>query len=493
MKRKTLVGLILVILVIGVACVITLIQRSKARSALAAYKADLRAKGEKLSFEEAGYPFPLETNANLEHFVKLADQLRAKSTIPGNFNVMPFAAPGRAIVVWAGDPPKLVNANSDSPAGPSWAELESDMNAADALLSEIRAELEHPPRYFGWGYTNPFAANQPRNPFVQKRAAAQFLSADCLVALHAGDMGKAQADLHALTQLVQVHRSDPTLVSAMVRVAISGLALDLTWEALPAGAWDEAGLAALQQDWEAIDLLQAVEAGLAGERMFGEQAFGLVREADPEQQRGLMTPGTKSSLARLKDQIAGKGMMIYWRGHMDEDELLYLQYSQSRIDAVRRLQTNAGGASVQSEVLTQTKALERVIGSPLGKYRHLFSAIAIPNSDRAFESVIKLETRRRMTVVAIALKRYFLRHESYPEALEGLVPECIPELSCDPWSGMPFHYRLNADGTFLLYSVGEDGRDDGGDAAPDRKPQKVDFWTGKDSVWPEPVFPERPE
>jgi hypothetical protein len=50
------------------------------------------------------------------------------------------------------------------------------------------------------------------------------------------------------------------------------------------------------------------------------------------------------------------------------------------------------------------------------------------------------------------------------------------------------HYRLNPDGSYLLYSVGEDGIDDGGDCTPASAPKQIDFWTGKDVVWPR-VFP----
>jgi len=494
MKRKFLIALGVIIVLVSTMILISSMKRSKAREALATYKAELRSKGETLTFDEAGYPFPLETNSGLENFVALADQLGTQSTIPGAFNVMPFDAPGRAIVTWAGNPPKLWDPASNSPSSLNWNDLASDIEAVSEPLSEIRAELEHPPRYFGWNYTNPFAANQPRSPFIQKRIAAQFLSADCLVALHAGESARAQSDLHALTQLVQVHRSDLTLVSAMVRVAISALGLKMTWEALPASGWDEASLAALQHDWEGIDLLDALETGFVGDRMFGQQVFKLVRQSDLEEQRSMISFSPGSTSTSLKDQIMGKGVMIYWRGHMDEDELFYLRDSQERLETIRKLRSNTSGAALKLELQAQYKALERELDSPMGKYRHLFSATAIPNFQRAFDTCIQREAERRMTITAIALKRFHLRNGHYPEALSELVPQyCKGEL-IDPWSGKPFRYRLNADDSFMLYSVGMDGLDDGGDPEP-VSPGKslLDLWSGKDAVWPSPVFPQPPE
>jgi hypothetical protein len=76
MKKKTLFALLLLLIVVGGLVATRLINQSKALRALAAYKVELRAKGEKLTFEEAGFPFPLEPNANLENFLALPYESR---------------------------------------------------------------------------------------------------------------------------------------------------------------------------------------------------------------------------------------------------------------------------------------------------------------------------------------------------------------------------------------------------------------------------------
>ena len=493
MKKKALIAVLLLVLLVGGMSIITSVERSKSRKALTAYKAQLRSQGEKLTFEEAGYPFPLETNANLENFAVLADRLGTKSSIPANLDHMQLSVPGRAVVPWMASNPPCTRGQNANAQQPTWDELAADCDSAAATLAELRAELEHPPRYFGWNYTNLFSST-PKNPFVQKRKAAQFLVADSLAALHEHQLPRAQADLHAMTQLAQVHRSDVTLVSAMIRVAISGLGLAATWEALPAEGWDEPGLLALQRDWEAIDLAEVLETGFVGERLFGQHAFALIRKSDLDDQSKKMSSGwgsrSKPGLVGLRDELMSKGAVLYWRGHIDEDELFYLHDSQARVEAIRKLKSNTSGAALQLEMKAQLTELQRVMDSPMWKYRHLFSAIAIPNFSRAFQSAVRSETQRRMTVTAIALKRSHLRNAHYPAALSELVPQFIAAELMDPWSGKPFHYRLNEDGTFTLYSVGEDGRDDGGDPTPDKSTNvPPDMWTGKDAVWPEPVFP----
>ncbi|HWI56128.1 MAG TPA: hypothetical protein VNZ22_02790, partial [Bacillota bacterium] len=58
-----------------------------------------------------------------------------------------------------------------------------------------------------------------------------------------------------------------------------------------------------------------------------------------------------------------------------------------------------------------------------------------------------------------------------------------PLIGYDPMSGQPLRYQFQAGGTFLLYSVGEDGRDDGGNAKPSAG-KTYGLWEGHDAVWP---------
>ena len=64
--------------------------------------------------------------------------------------------------------------------------------------------------------------------------------------------------------------------------------------------------------------------------------------------------------------------------------------------------------------------------------------------------------------VACALERYHLAHGEYPEMLDALAPQFIAQVPHDIINGQPLHYRRTDDGQFLLYSVGWNETDDGG-------------------------------
>jgi hypothetical protein len=99
------------------------------------------------------------------------------------------------------------------------------------------------------------------------------------------------------------------------------------------------------------------------------------------------------------------------------------------------------------------------------------------------------ETERRIVTTVLALKRYRLRHGEYPVRLEELTPDLLAKVPIDFMDGRPLRYRREDDGTFLLYSIGPDGRDDGGETLPVPAASSVyRRWEQMpDIVWPMPA------
>jgi hypothetical protein len=78
----------------------------------------------------------------------------------------------------------------------------------------------------------------------------------------------------------------------------------------------------------------------------------------------------------------------------------------------------------------------------------------------------RLIEARSLTKLAIVLHIYRLENGQYPERLQDLVPKYLPRLPEDLFSGQPPIYRRTEKG-FVLYSVGPNGKDDGGRTAED--------------------------
>jgi hypothetical protein len=74
------------------------------------------------------------------------------------------------------------------------------------------------------------------------------------------------------------------------------------------------------------------------------------------------------------------------------------------------------------------------------------------------------ETHSDLLLLTIALRAYRLDHGRYPDTLAELAPAYLESIPDDPLSlRKPFHYRKTRS-KYLLYSIGPDGKDDGGKA-----------------------------
>src|SRR5262249_29944856 len=71
------------------------------------------------------------------------------------------------------------------------------------------------------------------------------------------------------------------------------------------------------------------------------------------------------------------------------------------------------------------------------------------------------EAQMQCMIVALAVERYRLKHGHWPQTLAEVGPEFLKAIPLDPFDGQPLRYRCVADGV-IIYSVGPDGVDDGG-------------------------------
>lgn len=78
----------------------------------------------------------------------------------------------------------------------------------------------------------------------------------------------------------------------------------------------------------------------------------------------------------------------------------------------------------------------------------------------------KWRARRDLALVVVALSEYKAGHGKYPETLREIEPGCVKWVPTDVFSTKPLVYHRQVKG-YLLYSVGEDGQDNEGDAKKD--------------------------
>lgn len=89
---------------------------------------------------------------------------------------------------------------------------------------------------------------------------------------------------------------------------------------------------------------------------------------------------------------------------------------------------------------------------------------SLPPPQRVAQAHYRALAHRRMVAVALAVRLYRAGHDgAFPATLEDLVPSCLPAVPLDPLAegGRPLGYVPDPDRP-RVYSVGENGTDDGG-------------------------------
>jgi hypothetical protein len=87
---------------------------------------------------------------------------------------------------------------------------------------------------------------------------------------------------------------------------------------------------------------------------------------------------------------------------------------------------------------------------------------------------VRSVTSLRLLITELAVRLHEREHGQPPRALVDLVSaKILPAVPVDPFNQQPFHYCATND-SWLLHSVGPDGKDDGG--APFKRGTREEKW-----------------
>jgi hypothetical protein len=291
-------------------------------------------------------------------------------------------------------------------------------------------------------------------------------------------------------------------------MAMTAIAVTPTWELLQATNVTDAQLAAVQKSWAEMNFLRDSENALTFERAWMTDSIRKSRASHEgfEATLGSMTSMGGSSISgggwtwppdweAMTERPRYMAAEVMWRSSWSYSaEKLKLQSLQIMLESVRAMRTN------QSQFYKADYDAMMVRVSKLGLTNTgtaFFRALKIPDFSELFgdlglssalRKTIRMEAAGRVAVAAIALKRFELKHGKWPETLGELVQEFISTVPIDPYDGKPLRYHANSDGTFLLYAVGDDGVDDGGDPTTAAISSASLFWQNdkaRDWVWPQ--------
>lgn len=468
------------------------------RIALGRWDREMRARGEKPTLVDLKLPpaGPKEQRrcALIEAMEALTPFNDSCKLAAGGLPTQKFVVPGKAMVLLRQPEPidpLVALENSRLAKEPhAWADLSAQVDRARAPLEALRvaaaegrwdANLDYPRGVTGLNY-------QHLGPV---RNMARWLSSAAVRDLHEGGRDAAVENLVAMAHLGRALREEPILISQLVRLAVDNIGMGATWPALQTDGWSDAQLERLQHAWQQAGAIGDIPRTFEGERALGRIGMARLRDgrdpvtAPPPLDGGMETRPGRGLLERISGYCTG---MLWRRIFLWGEEYEYCRMIQANIEMAREAIREGAWAPLKGQ-MTDCERRESN-ASFLERCRCSMAWGLAPALSRTMLSFFRHETQREMTVAAIALERFKLRHGSYPARLDELVPEFLPAAPRDFMDGKTLRYRKNADGTFALWSVGENLVDDGGDPRPLKEGGSLRWWECKDLVWPQPATAE---
>ncbi|HUC86117.1 MAG TPA: hypothetical protein VL970_13055 [Candidatus Acidoferrales bacterium] len=379
---------------------------------------------------------------------------------------------------------------ADSPSGNSDADgfpvgQQPQTPAADVLLAlskynsvieELREASRLPQSRFPLEYDkeDPAAILLPHLAALKRCSLVLQLRA--IAELQNGSAGKALDDVKLILRLSNSIRTEPPLISQLVRLAILQIAIQPIWEGLAEHRWSEPQLADLDQALSGFDFVAGYRLAMHSEMAFQEGILRFLRR-HPKQFLELMSADENRHKSEAEIFVSDCLVLHLVPGGWFYQNQLYCARAMEKYYlplADVRQQTFAPARARQAGA-----AVDREFKHP-GPF-NLWAIMMLPGLGNSARKFAFGQCTADLARVACALERYRLALDGYPTNLEALVPRCLDHLPHDIIGGGPLNYRQTLDGRFLLYSVGWNEKDDDGELVL-KKDGAVDLDQG-DWVW----------
>jgi hypothetical protein len=312
----------------------------------------------------------------------------------------------------------------------------------------------------------------------QSREMARVLAARAMLRLESGRVDDAWEDLLACHRLARLVGQGPTLIESLVGIAIEGIACAgdqalIRHPGLTAAQarrfYDELGrLAPVSRMADQIDFCERCMF-LDAVQMMAREGPGSLSKLDG------VSGGTEGAVQKTLSTLASYAIdwdLILRMGNSWYDRMVAACRKPTR--AERKAALDAIDKDIK-DLVAKAKDPKAMAWALLGSARQVASerigqvlvALLLPAIGHATEAEDRGRMLHEVTRLGFALAAYKADRGAYPAKLADLSPTYVAKIPQDIFSGRDLVYRRHDRG-FLLYSVGVNGRDDGGLSYDDR-------------------------
>lgn len=310
----------------------------------------------------------------------------------------------------------------------------------------------------------------------------QTLALRATAAARAGETAKAHETARIMARLTQADLNDPFLIGLLVASSDATALCGSTWELCDAQAGTVEDFARLEAALSALDFHQASLRACRSELAAAVDTLQFIRR-HPSSGPGLFQmieisgQPNSNALGRAAARAIPLGYFDASAAVLAEGEFKYL---------VKPLRDHGWQEARQA-----SRDWERELADMKSKIwthpTYIMVALIAPAVNTIVHKIAYTQGVVNQAIIACALERYRIEKGTYPDSLAAVKLADGKPLPLDVMNDKVMGYRKTTDGKYALWSVGFDGKDDGGKRVlDDKKPENTKFSDTKyvgDWVW----------
>ncbi len=357
----------------------------------------------------------------------------------------------------------------------------------DAVVQELTAGLNRPKAQWTPEWKTRelpgvlFSIALPHYP--NSRSVNKTLSLRATAAARAGEVATAHETALIMARLNQADLNDPCSIGLLVAAADTNLLCGTTWELCAAHAGTAEDFTRLEAALAGLDFHRAALHAFRSETAAVVNTLQFLKRK-PENSLALLmgtNDGGNHFFGSIPRDFVGRAIPS---GFFDASAAVLAEHDfKYFLKPLRDQGWHAARQASRDLEPELTRMKKQVWTHP----SYILTGMRSPAATRIINNATYTQILVNHAVIACALERHRIEKGSYPDSLDAVRLADGKPLPLDVINRKPMNYRKTADGRYALWSVGFDGKDDGGKRVLDeKKPENTRFYDEKylgDWVW----------
>lgn len=285
------------------------------------------------------------------------------------------------------------------------------------------------------------------------KQCSQVLELRAIAELQNGQTDAAFDDVKLMLRLVDSIRTEPFIITHLVRMAIMQMAIQCIYEGLSEHKWSEAQLAELDSELSKINYVADYKFSILSE---GAANVKVIDWLEQKRSRGKILADLLMSDNQGKTlPVLGKVFYMVPNGWFYQGDIVISKAEEAWVSVPS---DNTTPIISPGSVLQASNTMMVACGRTTG----FLGRILAPELSNYAKRTAFAQESADLARIAIGLERYRLALGAYPGSLDALAPKYMQQVPTDIINGQPLNYHQTSDGSFVLYSVGWNEKDDGG-------------------------------